>query len=718
VGGRRLERELGGANASDQPGEELPVESSRPYSRRAPILPFECFVPEPVPTTLHGAPRAIPAWAYAFGLVAIVVALVASGALVAQHLFDVKLPGCSAGGQGGMSGTSIMGGGSAPASACASLEAHPMGSLGGMKLGIEAKLAGNPVPKITLDQAFWPVSFLGAAFFAAALAGWLVIAVNGRRVPGAVRWVVRVGALASLGYMIVILVEKKYCQYCITSHIANLMLLASVEIGMMMSVEGRAGRRGAGAWRPVLAGLAAFGTVSAAMGFKEGEKREATRAAAEAEFKRTEQELKEKIAADQKKAEALAAAAEQDPWPIGLRARWTLGPENAEVRVIIMSSYECPDCKRVEQEAFQMMEKYPGKMSLGAMHFPLNPDCNKFVSKGAPPPHPNSCWAARAAETAGMLSGPDGFWKMHKWLFEKNGKFTNEEIRAGVKSLGFDETTFMTLMQGAGVNGPIEKDCEVGHKLGLYFTPLVFVNGVEMRGWNVPGTLVRTVETVMAQNPKAMSPSVDKPVLAAQKYIDDWNAMPVRAMPQERAGRSVGPADAQVQVVIFGDYAEPNSQKAWDLISTIAKDPARSTRVVYRHYPGDQTCNKSLPKTFFANGCLAAQAAEAAGIVHGDDGFWKMHAWLFAHPDKTKLSVNEIKRGANSLGLDSGKIEALIAKPETENPVALDIGAGQSVGIQQIPQIFVNGKFVQRWERENDNVMDRVVTDAIRQKTP
>lgn len=663
----------------------------------------------------------LPAWAYAVGLIALIVALGASGALVAQHLFGVKLPGCSAGGGPAISGTSISGSSGAAPSACASLEAHPMGSLGGMKIGLEAKLAGNPAPKITFDQAVWPVSFLGAAYFAAALAGWLVIGFTNRVVPRTVRWLARLGALATVGYLAVIIIEKKFCQYCITSHIANLVFLASVEIGMMTSVDRKSGGQvrtesKAAAWRPILAGLAMFAVASSAMGFKEGEKREEIRTAASAENERTQKELKDQIAKQQKAAEVAAAKNAADPLPGGLQARWRIGPETAEVRVIIMSSYECPDCKRVEGEAFELLEKYKGKMSLGAMHFPLCSDCNKYVSKNAPSPHPNSCWGARAAEAAGMLGGPDGFWKMHKWLFEKNGKFTNEEIRAGVRSMGFDENAFMALMQGPGVLPNIEKDCDVGNTLGLYFTPLVFVNGVEMRGWNVPGTLIRTVDAVMAQNPKPLPPTVDKPVLAAQKYIDDWNTMPVRAMPQERAGRAIGPANAQVQIVMFGDYAEPNTKDAWDNLNKIASDPARSTRVVYRHFPGDQTCNKSLPKSFFANGCLAAKAAEAAGIVHGDDGFWKMHAWLFAYPDKSKLSVNEIKRGANSLGLNSGKIEELIDSPEVDKAVAADIAAAQSVGVQQIPQIFVNGKFVLRWVRENDNVIDRIAAEAQRQR--
>lgn len=653
--------------------------------------------------------------------------MLASGALVGQHLFKISLPGCSAGGltPSGGSGTSISGNASppAPASACASLEAHPLGSIGGMWIGLKSRLDANPVPKITLDQAVWPMSFLGFAYFTGACIGWLVIARFGRGVPLAVRVLVWLGVLISVAYVAVIVLDRKFCQYCITSHAANLGLLLSMEIGFMFqTARTRTPAHtspNAPATKIIASALLGFAAVSLAMGALEHTRRESVRAAGEQAAAQSASELQAKIEADKKAAAVAQTQADLNPWPEGFKARWALGPAQAPVRVVILSSYQCPDCKRIEGEAFELLAKYPGTMSVGFMHFPLNADCNKFVSKDAPPPHPNSCWAARAAETAGMLQGADGFWKMHKWLFEKSGTFTNQEIRDGVKSLGFDEALFLKLMQESPLPMQnIEADVTIGHKLGLYFTPMVFVNGVEMRGWNVPGTLVRTVDQVMQQNPPALTALVDKPVLASQKYIDDWTTMPVQGLPVERDGRSVGPTNALVRITIFGDYAEPNTREAWNLIKPMATDPANSVRVTYRHFPGDQSCNPSLPKTFFANGCLAARAAEAAGIPGGVDDFWKMHDWLMSLKTLDTLSVNEIKRGANTLGFDSGKIESLIESAEVTAAVAKDIAAAQQSGVRQIPQIYVNGKFVQRWVREGDNVMQRIVDEAKRQVAP
>lgn len=667
-------------------------------------------------------PRVIGRGVWTLGLLFILTACVASGALVAQHLFNISLPGCSSGSAPAASGTSITG--AAPSaqapSACASLEAHPLGSLGGMWIGLQSKLNGNPVPKITMDQAYWPVSFLGFAYFFGALVAWIIIARRARIIPAPVRALVWLGVSISLAYLIVIVIERKFCQYCITSHSANLALVLCMEIGMFLSAR-RASRSSAShvpSSRSIIAGaLGGFLVVSAALGGLESSRRSRVAAEAAAEAKRSDDALKAKIAADAAKAKQQAEDAEKNPWPTGFKARWTLGPEKAPVRVVILSSYQCPDCKRIEGEAFQLLAKYKDQLSVGFMHFPLCPDCNKYVSKEGHIPHPNACWAARAAETAGMLQGPDGFWKMHKWLFEKNGSFTNDEIRAGIKSLGFDEAMFMKLMQESPLpDTNIGQDVDVGHKLGLYFTPLIFINGVEMRGWNVPGALVRAVDAAMAQNPPALTAAVDSPPLASQKYIDDWKVMPVMGLPIERTGRSIGPADALVKVTIFADYAEPNSKEAWTILSALAKDPANSVRVTYRHFPGDMECNPKLPKTFFANGCLAARAAEAAGMVHADDGYWKLHEWLYAFPDKSKLSINEIKRGANALGLDSGKIESILEAAGSAKLVEQDITAAQSSGVTQIPQIFVNGKFVQRWVRENDNVMQRIVDEARKEQ--
>lgn len=473
------------------------------------------------------------------------------------------------------------------------------------------------------------------------------------------------------------------------------------------------GMKSAGGWKQVVVAGSVFVLASAGMGAMEWRRSERLAAAVNADYLTSENEIRQKIEADRLAAAAKSGepTAAEDPWPSGLKARWQIGPDKAQVRVVILSSYQCPDCKRIEEDAFQLMEKYKGKMSLGAMHFPLCPDCNKHVKSQNP--HPNSCWAARAAETAGILGGPDGFWKMHKWLFEKKGSFTQEELTAALPGLGLDKDVFYPIMTKEAAVRPVEQDIEVGEKMGLYFTPMVFVNGVELRGWQTPGALPRAVDAVMAGNPPELTAVVDKPPLAAQKYLDDWKFAPRLTISASRDERSLGSADAIVQVVVFGDYTEPNTEKVNDILAGWMASGDKPVRYSYRHFPGDQACNPSLPKTFFPNGCMTAKAAEAAGTVGGADAFWRMHAWLFQQKDKDNLTLDQVKKGAASLGLDAAKFATAMNAPEVDAAVKSDIMAARAIGAGQIPAIYVNGRFVQRWARDNDDVMGRILAEAI-----
>lgn len=672
--------------------------------------------PAPGPTRPD---RRLPPWAMAIAVVCASVGLLAAGALAWQHLTGSALPGC--GGVSGATTGTTLDPDAAPKSACATLEAHYLGSLGGMRVAIESVRAGNPIPKIAPAQAFWPTSFLGAAYFAAVLSGLVVVALLGRRISGPTRVLIVLGTLTSAAYLAVIIIDKKFCQYCIASHIANLLVLASVEIGLMTSrsrvapsnaPSARIPASKRGAWIPLVAGVAALAGTSVALGVMEAERAERLHAAADAALEDSMSELQAKIAADQTAAAQPAAA---DAWPAGFKARWTKGPDSAPVRIVLISSYQCPDCKRVEGEAFQLIDKYKDQISLGAMHFPLDSNCNKYV-KGTSP-HPNACWAARAAETAGMLQGADGFWKMHKWLFEKNGSFTNQEIRDGVKSLGFDDATFLTIMQSEAPLRLVQQDIDVGEKLGLYFTPMVFINGIELRGWAVPGALISAVDNLMKQPPPALTAAVDKPVLADRKYIDDWKVSAVRQIAPARAERTRGEPNAPVQITIFGDYTEPNTATANQALAAwLTSDKAKNVQISWRHFPGDQSCNPSLPRTFFPSGCIAARAAEAAGAVGGAEAYWKMHDWLFNVKDKTTITVDEIKRGATSLGIDAGKLEAAMDSEPVKRAIDMDIAAARAAGVTQIPAIYVNGRFVQRWIRDNDDVMGRIYAEALAEK--
>lgn len=683
-----------------------------------------------MPTAPTPSLRALPAWAYGLVMVWIVVALAASGALVYQHLSGHALPGCRG---GGASSGSLIAPTAAPVSACASLEAHPMGSLGGMLQWYQARQRGERVDKITPEQAAWPVSFLGATYFVAALAAWLVVGLRGRRVGSIVPWVARLGVLVSIVYLAVIIIAQKYCQYCITTHAANLLLLVTLEVGMLVSARSKSQstvRRDLGL-PAVAAAFGAFLASSTALGMMQAQKADGDAKAAQAQADQAAAALKAKADADRAAAAAQPATPDAKlPWADrGFTGRFIYGPRNAPVRVVGFSSYQCPYCRIIEQELFGLAAKHPGKISISHMHFPMSSLCNQHANTNM---HPNACWGARAAEAAAIVAGSsaalegkdaaqagnDAFWKMHQWLFGQSGSFTTETLTAALPGLGFADTAqFFKVMTSPAADKGIQADIESAIALGLQETPMLFVNGVELRGWQQPGAITRTIEALVASDPPAATPEADRPMLAKEKYVEDWRTEKLVDIPVI-PDRTVGPADAKVKIVVFGDYTEPNTGKVHQRIKDLIK--GRSVSYSFRHFPGAMACNPALAqlkKDLFVNGCLAARSAEAAGIAGGPDAFWKMTDWLF--DNAAGLSQERVRAGALSMGLDAAKFDAAFAaNGPADVAVQNQTMYAQSIGVDRMPKIYVNSRWVRQWisDDQKDIVLDRIVADQLNPK--
>lgn len=633
-----------------------------------------------------GAPR-LPLWAWLGGAASLVGACGASGALVWNHFTGRYLPGCG------------------PQSGCASIENHPMGRF--------------PLPGTLAEWAgfaWWPASFLGFTFFAAVLAAWVVLA---RRVPVALRVVVWLGVGASVVYVgaIVHAVSggKAFCQYCVASHAANFLLLAFMEVGVMAwkrsMAAGSVGRLGRGGWLvPAAVGAAVFFGASGALAHAERGKVSRERAASEAARAEAERALIEQ--AERARAQQPAREETWNFGPQGFTGRWRQGPEQAQVRIVIISGYQCPQCKRIEGEAQALRAKHGDRISLSHKHYVYNADCNKYLNGATL--HSNGCWAARAAETAGILRGNEGFWQMHKWLFERGGGFTDDVLNAALVEMGYDPKVFIPVMMSDGSLRPVLADIDEAFALGISGTPMVVINGIEFKGWEAPRALERTVEALLATNPPAATSANDRPVLAREKYVADWRDETVRAQPADSVRRVRGAADAPVEVVVYGDLQEPNTAKIdaqlREWIDLPADRGGKPIRYVFRHYPGDKSCNSRLPRTFFEHGCLTARAAEAAGLLGGDEAYWKMHVWLLSHAQG--MGMDAVRRGAAEVGLDADALVSALIDPRVNAAIQEDIAAAVALGVGQIPCIYVNGKFVKRWWRENDNVMERIVDEA------
>jgi protein-disulfide isomerase/uncharacterized membrane protein len=596
------------------------------------------------------------------GAIFLLISATMSLMIVLDHFGGISLPGCGAG------------------SPCAQAAASAWGKLPGTK---------------------WPVSFVGLAYFTSMLFAWLL---SGGGVPGALRAIARIGLLFSVMYVFVIGIGGYRCWYCIGAHAGNFAFWILLEL---TRISPSAASRPIGALAGVfICSSAILGAAEWSAQSQESAKRESELAKSTSQIIEATSRQADEVAAKEKAAQPQAAEVSR-PWQGGYTGRYRYGPERAPIRIVMMSDYQCVDCYRIEGEVKAVLDKYKDVVSLSAKHFPMCKDCNEHFKNNNM--HPNACWAARAAEAAGILKGNDGFWQMHFWLFDHRGSFTNEELQKGLVELGYNPQEFISVMTSDETLRRVKADVEEGIWLGLHYTPMIFVNGVELFGVFAPNAIGRTVEALLAKNPPAMTCELDQPPPAAMKMVRDWQQQPFIPPPTDQQSWARGSAGAKVQVTVWGDFQEPNTAAADAMIRKfVAASP--SARYSFRHYPVNQSCNPECQVTKFPNTCRAHAAAEAAGVLGGLDAYWKMHEWLMAH--QLDFSEELLKQAATQMGLDAAAFLKAMESPDVQAAIAADERAAKVVGLTGVPHIVINNQYIPRWGNESNNVLEKILETA------
>lgn len=614
------------------------------------------------------------------GAAFLVMSAVMSLLLVVDHLGGLRLPGCGPGG------------------ACEQAAASFWGRVPGTD---------------------WPTSFVGLGYFLGALSAWLITVGQ----PGPVlRAVFRLGVLASLGFSVIILWERLTCPYCIGAHLGNFAFWITMELSWP------ARRRNGLA---LLALVSDFAIVSVVLAIVSTQVQGAINRKAEAERQETVARIIEQarepvvetrpttapggVSAVEPTA-GLPAAPGSDPPGEPFTGRYLRGPKNAPIRIVVFTDFQCRDCLMIEKQLEQILSQRED-VSLSIKHYPFCTDCNPSVGRSL---HPNACWAARAAETAGILYGNDGFWKMHDWLFDQRGVFTTtQQLHDAIRTFGYDPSGFVEYMQKEETLRRVQADVAEGDELGLFFTPMIFINGVELKGWSASEAVIRTVEQVAATNPPPRSPVYDQPPKALTKFIQDWQQEPVRNLPPDERSWSLGEEGARVQVVVWGDYQEPNTAKADAIIRGFVALGA-DLRYTFRHYPFDNACNPNVETARHPFACTAARAVEAAGELGGAEAYWKMHVWLMEHQEG--LTEAALAEAAAVAGTDPAVLRATMEAASWTDVIREDIFAGKRLpvlrwgwlpGLNAIPTIFIDGKYVPRWFLEGEPVLDKILEAAV-----
>ena len=140
---------------------------------------------------------------------------------------------------------------------------------------------------------------------------------------------------------------------------------------------------------------------------------------------------------------------------------------------------------------------------------------------------------------------------------------------------------------------------------------------------------------------------------------------------------AVGPEDAPVTLVEYGDYECPYCGMAHPIVKRAQRELGSRLRFVFRHFPLAE---------IHPHARLAAQAAEAAAA---QGRFWEMHDTLFEHQDA--LEPEDLLGYAKLVGVDTAQFARDLEAGTHVKRIRDDFRSGVRSGVNGTPTFFVNG---------------------------
>ncbi len=142
----------------------------------------------------------------------------------------------------------------------------------------------------------------------------------------------------------------------------------------------------------------------------------------------------------------------------------------------------------------------------------------------------------------------------------------------------------------------------------------------------------------------------------------------------------IGPDDAAVQIVEFGDFGCP-SCRAWHnagIQERLIADFGDQISFEFRHFP---VITAQSP-----------QAAEAAQCAAEQGAFWEYHDHIYEQTPEGALSQNDLRSYAIAVGLDEAEFNSCFESGRFEELVRQDQRAAQKVGARGTPTFLINGQ--------------------------
>jgi NhaA family Na+:H+ antiporter len=150
----------------------------------------------------------------------------------------------------------------------------------------------------------------------------------------------------------------------------------------------------------------------------------------------------------------------------------------------------------------------------------------------------------------------------------------------------------------------------------------------------------------------------------------------------------LGPADAPVTLVEYGDLECPYCRQVNPVIHELRRRLGGRVRYVFRHFP---------MRTSHVHAQLAAEATEAAGA---QGKFWEMQELILEHQDR--LDESHLIEYAAELDLDVERFQQDLDQHVHADRVRGDFHSGVLSGVNGTPSFFINGsRYDGAWDLES-----------------
>jgi hypothetical protein len=303
---------------------------------------------------------------------------------------------------------------------------------------------------------------------------------------------------------------------------------------------------------------------------------------------------------------------------------------------------------------------------------------------------------------------------MHKWLFEQSGRFTDQTFSTDLVNLGFDPRDFVPVMMSDVTLQRVKSESNDGFALGVYYTPMVFINGVEYLWYYGRRDSLATIVDSVAKNIAAGGSKIKAPPNASEKLVEDWRVGKTFDPPGHSENSWLG--NGPIEFVVWGDYQAPLSVQLDAEVQKLIQEENSKIRYSFRNFPIDESCNAGVANmpTKYNGSCNLSKLVESVSVLGGSGPRWKMHDWILAQPKPVNLG-DARTQAAILAGVDEATIEDVVGSIDVGNRMRLDIMSKNLVWRKAIPVITIDGRFVPRWRSEAvpaPDVFHRII-DAV-----